>query len=101
MANSAAPDQLASSLFAKAGYIQAQHDKGKEFYKNSRNFEILERKALLYLPCHIYRMLFAAAVTDSSRVTVSPVSMFLTRYHKPAVTTAADDIFFLFFTENS
>ena len=31
MANSADPDQLASSestLFAKAGYIQVQHDKG-------------------------------------------------------------------------
>ena len=28
MANSADPDQLASSLFAKVGYIQVQQDKG-------------------------------------------------------------------------
>ena len=29
MANSADPDQLASSLFTKAEYIRAQQDKGK------------------------------------------------------------------------
>ena len=32
MANSADPDQLASSLFAKAGYIRVQQDKGKQCY---------------------------------------------------------------------
>ena len=30
MANSADPDQLASSLFAKAGYIRVQQDKGNQ-----------------------------------------------------------------------
>ena len=29
MANSADPDQMASTLFAKAGYIRVQQDKGK------------------------------------------------------------------------
>ena len=51
MANSADPDQLASSeanwsgstLFAKAGYIRVQQDKG---YNNTLNWEVIEAEVL-------------------------------------------------------
>ena len=59
MANSADPDQLASSeanwsgstLFAKAGYIRVQQDKGLEFKTEKKNLIAWEKGLSIY---HMY-----------------------------------------------
>ena len=46
MANSADPDQLASPLFAKAGYIRVQHDKGINIGDNFYNLVFVDSSLL-------------------------------------------------------